>query len=293
MDRITFIITIIVVVVISTVQSSSPSPPSDFRPLETLIRSGAMKALISQRTGVIADVPLPDNYTGVTASVVRLRTRRFSELGTTAGALFVFPPGITPYPYPPRIAIVFFNLGPDLSPLYFDVPGFSLIAPVIGFSAYDAAANFSDPAVESLQFTSSSSILVQIPHRLHWASAAKCVKFIGREGLVQFSNLTGDLGCEALGGGKFTVVVPEAKKEETAVVIRKVIVAVAGAMAAVLMVVICVTSYKMVRSNRMGKMEGEAENGLAFDTMWIGRSKMPSAAMVRTQPAIEHGFVAP
>ncbi|CAN1822575.1 hypothetical protein LINPERHAP1_LOCUS30020 [Linum perenne] len=58
--------------------------------------------------------------------------------------------------------------------------------------------------VESLQFTSSSSILVQIPHRLHWASAAKCVKFIGGQGLVQFSNLTGDLGCEALGGGKFT-----------------------------------------------------------------------------------------
>ncbi|CAN1132832.1 Preprotein translocase subunit SECE1 [Linum perenne] len=50
-------------------------------------------------------------------------------------------------------------------------------------------------------------------------------------GLVQFSNLTGYLGCEAVGGGKFTVVVPT-RREETLLVISKVIVAVAGAMGA-------------------------------------------------------------
>ncbi|CAN1787425.1 Preprotein translocase subunit SECE1 [Linum perenne] len=50
-------------------------------------------------------------------------------------------------------------------------------------------------------------------------------------GLVQFSNLTGYLGCEAVGGGKFMVVVPT-RREETLLVISKVIVAVAGAMGA-------------------------------------------------------------
>ncbi|CAN0825156.1 hypothetical protein LINGRAHAP2_LOCUS324 [Linum grandiflorum] len=301
-DHVTLILLVILTVhVIPPVQaSSSSSPPSDFKPLEALIRSGAMTALISQRTGVLADVPLPSNYSTVSASVIRLRTRRFHDLGTDASSLFVFPPGIIPYPFPPRIAIVFFNLGPELSPLYFRVPGYSIIAPVIGFSAYDAGANFSDPAVESLQFTFSSaavgSILARVPRQSPAAIGAegemKCVKFIGGQGLVQLTNVTGDSICETEGSGRFTVVVPvrEETEEEKAEVIRKVIVAAAGAMGAICLLVICVTSYKMVRSHRIEKMVGEAENGLAFDTTWIGRSKMPSASMVRTQPTLEHGY---
>ncbi|KAJ0111233.1 hypothetical protein Patl1_00545 [Pistacia atlantica] len=47
---------------------------------------------------------------------------------------------------------------------------------------------------------------------------------------------------------------------------------------------------RVVKKRKMKKMEGEADKGVALDTTWIGRSKMPSASMVRTQPALEQEY---
>jgi hypothetical protein len=38
-------------------------------------------------------------------------------------------------------------------------------------------------------------------------------------------------------------------------------------------------------------MEAESENGVALDTTSIGRSKIPSSSMVRTQPTLEQDYV--
>ena len=41
----------------------------------------------------------------------------------------------------------------------------------------------------------------------------------------------------------------------------------------------------------MDDMEKVSERGESFDTVWIGKSKLPSASMVRTQPVLENSYL--
>jgi hypothetical protein len=65
----------------------------------------------------------------------------------------------------------------------------------------------------------------------------------------------------------------------------------AAILALVLLGLIGFTTFKLVRSERFREMEAESENGVALDTTSIGRSKIPSSSMVRTQPTLEQDYV--
>ncbi|KAJ9188265.1 hypothetical protein P3X46_003637 [Hevea brasiliensis] len=260
--------------------------------LEASIHNYAMEALVKRRTGTLLNVSLPANFSGIQASVVRLRSSSLWEKGVNFTSFYI-PPRVIPFPFGRRVAIVYHNLG-NWSSYYYEVPNYSLVAPVIGFVAYDAS-NLSALGNETLKFSAlGSPIVVSFPNTGIGAlkngnAELKCVKF-NDGGLVQFRNLT-EGRCLTQGDGHFSIAIPSSESKKKKSWAWRVIGFAAGFIGLVLVVVIMITAYKLVRSKKIREMEGESEKGVAFDTKWIGRSKMPSASMVRTQPALEHGDI--
>ncbi|KDP28532.1 hypothetical protein JCGZ_14303 [Jatropha curcas] len=200
---------------------------------------------------------------------------------------------VLPFPFVKRLAIVYQNLG-NLSSHYYKVAGYSLVAPVAGFAAYDAT-NLTTLGDEKLKFNvMGGDIVVNFGNigelKFGNEEEMKCVKF-GDGGLVQFRNLMEGYRCLAQGDGHFSIAVPSKEDKEKK---RKALWAIrfaTGFVGLVLVIVILVTTYKLVRSKRVRQMEGESDNGVTIDVHWIGSSKMPSASMVRTQPVLEHDDV--
>ncbi|CAK7348777.1 unnamed protein product [Dovyalis caffra] len=259
--------------------------------LDELIHQYAMKAQAKKRTGTSLKVSLPANFSGMEVSVVRLRSGRLWERGANFSSFYI-PPRVIPFPFVKRLSIVYQNLG-NWSTRYYRVPGYSLVAPVVGLMAYDAS-NLSASGNEALKFSVlGDPILINFPNLMTKGNleTLKCVK-LGPDGLVHFRNLTKENTCITQGDGHFSVAVqnPEVAKNNR-VWIWWVVGFAAGLFAVVLLGVIGYTTFKLVRSKRFREMEAESESGVVLDTTSIGRSKMPSAPMVRTQPTLEQDYV--
>ncbi|KAG5526311.1 hypothetical protein RHGRI_032556 [Rhododendron griersonianum] len=48
---------------------------------------------------------------------------------------------------------------------------------------------------------------------------------------------------------------------------------------------------KVVTAKKIHEMEREAEKSVDLETIWIGTSKMPTAAVTRTHPAFENASI--
>jgi hypothetical protein len=173
------------------------------------------------------------------------------------------------------------------------VPDYSLVAPVVGFMAYDAS-NLSALGNEALKFSIlGGPILISFPNLeiKGKLETLKCVK-LGPDGFVQFRNITKGNTCITQGDGHFSLAVQNPEVEKNIRVWKWYVVGFgAGFFALVLSGVIGYTTFKLVRSKKLRGMEAESENGVALDATSVGRSKMPSASMVRTQPTLEQDYV--
>ncbi|KAI9181637.1 hypothetical protein LWI28_016994 [Acer negundo] len=280
----------------SMAKSQNSSNTYDPELLQALFRSYANETLSRHHTGNLYNISLPANFTTVQVSVVRLRSGRFWSVGANF-SYFQIPKGVIPMPYAKRIAIVFDNLG-NLSSYYYKVPNHSLVAPVVGFNGYDAS-NLSALNNEKLIFNvTGNPILISFPQislEDHKNMTPICVKF-GDGGSVEFSNMTQPNVCVTQGAGHFSVVVPSPppppKKEEKQNWKRWVVGFVGSFLGLILLIVVGVIVFMVLRRKKIKEMESESEKGVAFDTFWIGRSRMPSATMIRTQPALEDDYVA-
>ncbi|KAJ6955463.1 hypothetical protein NC652_006779 [Populus alba x Populus x berolinensis] len=162
--------------------------------LDALIHKHAMNAQAKKRTGTSLKVSLPANLSGIEVSVVRLRSGNFWERGVNFSSFYI-PPRVLPFPFVKRLSIVYQNLG-NWSTRYYSVPDYSLVAPVVGFVAYDAS--------------NLSALGNEIKGKL---GKLKCVK-LGPDGFVQFRNITKENTCITQGDGHFSVAVqnPEVEK---------------------------------------------------------------------------------
>ncbi|XP_021887817.1 uncharacterized protein LOC110807102 [Carica papaya] len=269
---------------------SYPDPKS----LDALIRTYANKRGSKDRTGSVHKVSLPVNFSGMEASVVRLRTSTFWERGANFSP-FAIPPRIITRPFAKRIAIVFENLG-NWSSSYYQVPGHSLVSPVIGFHVYDAS-NSTSLGAKNLNFSFMiHPVLISFPHRdQNLASAPKCVRF-GDGSSVKFSNMTRLNQCSTHSQGHFAVVVVDqslqpAKNRAEKLLKWWVLGFVIGFVVLGLLISIGVVVFKIVRMRKIRDMERESEKSVAVETIWINTNKMPAASMTRTQPALEHSYV--
>lgn len=257
--------------------------------LDDFTRDYAYKSLEKARTGTLYNISLPSNFSGIEVSIVRLRSGTFWARGANFSS-FEIPPRIIPMPFVKRLSIIYDNLG-NWSTSYFQVPGYSLVTPIIGFLLYDAS-NFTSTGSHKLALSvGNDTIAIRVPP-IRMAenknATLKCVKFSANQS-VELTDMTMPNLCFTKDQGHFSVAVavpvPMNKKER----IWKwwVVGFVGGFLGLILVGLIVMMVYKVVRAKKLGEMERESEHGVVFDSIWIGRSKLPRASMIRTLPSLE------
>lgn len=257
--------------------------------LDALIRDNAFEAIARQRmTGSWSNVSLPANFSGIEASVVRLRSGSLWFSGISFGSLFI-PPGVAPFPFTKRMIMVYYNLR-NWSHLYYEVPGYDLVAPVVSFSYYNASdlRAFSNErlrvsAMGDPLFVRFPRVVTKDEHSL------KCVK-LGPGGWFQFRNMTKNNVCMTRGDGHFAIVAPSPNIKRRRNMWKWWVAGIAGLLALVLLSVILYTIYMLVWGVIVRKLKAESENGVALETTWVKTSRMPSASTIRTQPTIEQDY---
>ncbi|OVA01892.1 Protein of unknown function DUF1191 [Macleaya cordata] len=267
--------------------------------LDALIQNYAFKALLDHNphTGALYNAALPANLSGVEVSVVRLKSGSLWIRGANL-SVFRIPPRVLTIPYEKRLAIVYQNLG-NLSSQYYNVPGYSMVTPVVGFMAYNASNLDTINGITKLNLSVTGdpiSIHFPLPEE-STNSSLQCVRF-NAGGSMDFSEMKLPNVCLTRDQGHFSVVVRSATpkgvlKGKDRLWMFLVIGFVLGIVGLILVGLVGFVVVKIVKMKRIGEMEREADEGEAFETIWVGSSRMPSAKIIRTTPMIENSEAAP
>ncbi|CAA2976602.1 uncharacterized protein LOC111398605 [Olea europaea subsp. europaea] len=294
-----------------TAQSNSTG---DARALDALLQDYAYQAFLSPRTGVVYDGFVPSNLTGIMISGMRLRSGSLRTHGVSMYKEFEIPMGVLEQPYVERLVLVYQNLG-NWSIVYYPLPGYIYLAPVLGLLAYDA----SDLMAKNLPVldihASGQPILIKFSDikSLPEGPVPKCVSFY-LNGTVIFSNVSQDKTCTTFQQGHFSIVVEStapaptpvspvppglgggpkqgpapsghSKKNNSKVWIT--IGSVLGGSALLIMLGLLVLwACKYKKTKEMQHMERAAEVGESLEMTRVGSTKAPAATGTRTQPTLE------
>lgn len=285
------------------------------RDLDMILQNYAFRAFVtpdvSLRTGVSYDGNVPGNLTGVRVSGLRLRSGSLFNRGVRMYKEFSIPIGVIELPYVERVVFVYQNLG-NLSTLYYSLPGYTFLAPVLGLLVYDgfdlSAENL--PELDILAAGGPISIdFEQVRQRMPGNSTPMCV-WIDLNGLVNFTNLLSGNRCLTFKQGHFSIVVnstshsfpvspspsplppvvfkPSHKNggidSSVWVIVGSVV---GGCLLLVLLAFLVLWIRGFKRRKQIHKMEKVAENGEPFHMTTIGGMKAPAAMVTRTQPTLE------
>ncbi|MED6217977.1 hypothetical protein PIB30_022733 [Stylosanthes scabra] len=243
----------------------------------------------SIKTGIIYNISIPPNMTGMEVSVVRLRAFSIWFRGLNHSFL-ILPPTIVAQPSMKRIAILYENLG-KWSNLYFNISNYTMIAPIVGFTAYSSSDKELLDCEKIKIGTQGGNISIWFRNvSSHPKNVTPLCVRVGDNGMVEFSNMTKPYLCEAQSQGHYTLVIPTSSssaKESSKLwwVLGFVIGFVVLALLALILVAI-----KIIKRRKIKEMEKVSEVEEAFDTFWIGDTKLPSATMIRTQPSLENEY---
>ncbi|GMI99000.1 hypothetical protein like AT4G23720 [Hibiscus trionum] len=294
-DTTRFIIFIVFSSLLSSIAAGSGS--YDPKALDPLFRYYANRTLANHhRTGTSRRVSLPSKFSGMEVYVNRLRSGSLWGRGVDSKYVKI-PPSVTTLPYVKRLAIVYDNLG-NWSTKYYQLPGYSLVSPVIGFEVY----NYTD--VTTLMDANLTMIVTGEPISIRFpyletkernVTKLKCVGF-RHNGSVEFKNMTHRDVCVTEKAGHFCVVIPtptSSTPEKKGRVWNWWVIGFAiGAVGVAVAVSVAVAVVKWWGERKIKHMEKESDSSVALDTFWVrGDHKMPSASMIRTQPALEHDYV--
>ncbi|RDX97234.1 hypothetical protein CR513_20011, partial [Mucuna pruriens] len=258
--------------------------------LNSLVQDFAFRSLVKHRpqTGALYDALLPRNLSGMDVSVVRLRSRRLWNKGANF-SYFRIPPRTMSVPHVRRLAIVYQNLG-NWSSLYYTLPGYSFISSVVGFMVFDAS-NVTDTSLRNLTLnTMGQPISIQFPNisfmgRGSINSRVRCVAF-NANGTFHITEMSSPGVCYSRDQGHFSVVLPLENKLGTWYLwVIGFVVGIFG-----LMIVGYAgfsSSMRLLKTKRIQAMEKQANEDQVLESRWVGNSKMPSAAVTRTQPVLE------
>ncbi|KAL2517239.1 Protein of unknown function (DUF1191) [Abeliophyllum distichum] len=260
--------------------------------LAAILHDHAFKALIHERphTGALHNASLPANLAGIQVSAVGLRSKTLWRKGANFSG-FRIPPKSLPVPYVKRILIVYHNLG-NRSSSYYNLSGYSLISPVVGFMVYDAShlssinKNFSKLELNTM----GKSISVEF----HTSTLARgtqerviCAAF-NAYGNVFLSEMNLPNICYSKTQGHFSIVIPNNnKKNKQKVRVLWVTGFLFGFLGLILVGLAATMVVKSVAEKRTQEMEKEADDGEFIETYWIDSSKMPRASVTRTNPVLE------
>ncbi|XP_007051645.2 PREDICTED: uncharacterized protein LOC18614035 [Theobroma cacao] len=288
-DRSWLIIFIVFSSLLSSIAGGSDS--HDPEALDALFHFYANQTLAKHRTGILYKIPLPSNFSGMEVSVIRLRSGSLWARGSNSSFIMI-PPRVRAFPHVKRLAIVYENLG-EWSSKYYQIPGYTLVSPVVGFNVYDSsnATTLSDRKVTLS--TTSDPVSIHFPYieaEDKNVTELKCVKF-GAGGSVKFQNMTARNVCVTGKAGHFSVVIPSMPEKKVRIWKWWVIGFVSATAGLVLLILVAVIIFILLRRMKIKTMEKESDNAETLDTFWVRGDKMPSASMTRTQPVLEHDYV--
>ncbi|KAI3986509.1 hypothetical protein MKX01_029939 [Papaver californicum] len=281
---------------------SSESPSTSARSLDRLLQDYAYRAFINPKTGLPYDGDVPSNLTGIKVSALRLRSGSLYKRGVDKYNEFEIPVGVLEKPYAERLVLVYQNLG-NWSLSYYQLPGYTFLAPVLGLLAYDAF-NLSATNLPELNLTASDKpilIKFQDVSSVPIGSTSQCVSF-DLQGSPLFSNVVSENVCSTITLGHFSIVIASVapsppkpsggggKKNNSKV--WKIVGSVIGGVA--LLVLLCFLISCIHRYNQRKKiqqMETAAEVGEALHMTSIRDTRAPTAMGTRTQPVLEHEYV--
>ncbi|EOY04383.1 hypothetical protein QUC31_017298 [Theobroma cacao] len=269
------------------------------RALDALLQDYAFRAFVVRpKTGIPYDGVVPSNLSGINITAMRLRSGSLRSKGVKMYKEFEIPIGVVEQPYVERLVLVYQNLG-DWSKLYYPLPNYSYLAPVLGLLAYNAS-NLSATNLPELDFRAFGD-----PIKIKFSdvqstpdgSVPMCVWF-DLHGSVNFSNVTSGNECSTIQQGHFSIVTGsispsgggEEKKSHRKVGI--IVGSVLGGLALlVLLAVLVLWARKCKQTKEMQEMEKAAEVGEALHMTSVGDTKAPSATVTRTQPTLESEYV--
>ncbi|EPS58882.1 hypothetical protein M569_15928 [Genlisea aurea] len=277
--------------------------------LDSLLQEYAFGAFVRPRTGVVYNATLPVNLTGIEVAALRLRSGSLLRRGVSRYNEFQIPAGVVVQPYVVRLVLVYQNLG-NFSPDYYPVPGYSLLTPVLGLLAYDAA-NLSATNLSELDIRASGEpISIRFPNVVSGriTPKPKCLYF-GLDGSLGFDNVVNGSTCLTNFQGHFSIAVESSispvpapspspatpagggggggggdRKREW-IIIGSVIGGLL-VLSASLLAAGCIR--KCLTRKRMRRMEEAAESGVALPMATVANTRAPVATGTRTRPSLEN-----
>ncbi|KAK6163887.1 hypothetical protein DH2020_000751 [Rehmannia glutinosa] len=286
------------------------------RELDSLLQDYAFRALfVRPRTGIVYDGNVPSNLTGIEVAALRLRSGSLRRRGFVDYKGFDIPVGLIEQPYVERLVLVYHNLG-NWSSLYYPLPGYTFLAPVLGLLAYDAtdlsATNLSELDIRA----SGDPVSIRFPNveTGRDGPSPMCVYF-GLDGSVGFDNVVRENTCLTTNQGHFSIVVQSLVAPSPAPSggggggggttgigggggkgRSKRVWIIAGSViggAALLIVLVIVFGYvkKCRHRKKIRRMEEAAESGVPLPMTRVGYTKAPVATETRTRPVLENEFV--
>ncbi|GER35466.1 hypothetical protein STAS_11732 [Striga asiatica] len=285
------------------------------RELDSLLQDYAFRAFHRPRTGIVYDGAVPANLTGVSVAALRLRSGSLRRKGFSGFREFEIPTGVVERPYVERLVLVYHNLG-NWSSLYYPLPGYTFLAPVLGLLAYDAA-NLSavDPTELDIR-AAGDPISIGFPGLGPGPNnqMPMCVYF-GSDGTVVFDHLANST-CLATSQGHFSVVVQSAlapgpapatapaagggggggggaegredNRRRMWIIVGSVV---GGALLMVALGLLLGYVGKCRRRTKIRRMEEASELGVPLPMAMVGPTKAPVATETRTRPVLENEFV--
>lgn len=291
-------------------RNSSRSPA---RSLDAILQDYAYQAFVRPRTGIAYNGVVPSNLTGIRVSAMRLRSGSLRTRGVAMYREFRIPVGVIEQPYVERLVLVYQNLG-NWSVVYYPLPDYVYLAPVLGLLAYDAS-NLSARNLPELDITASRmpiSIQFLNVNSVPDGTVVRCVWF-DLNGRVNFSDVVSGNLCSTFEQGHFSIVaestasapspappggapneipVPRRGRRSNNSTVWIIVGSVVGGLLLLVLLGLLipwVQRYK--KRKKMQQMERASEAGEALHMTSVGTTKAPSAMVTRTQPTLETEYV--
>ncbi|EOA17032.1 hypothetical protein CARUB_v10005264mg [Capsella rubella] len=268
--------------------------------LSQSLENFALKTLTTRHhTGALYRAILPENLSGIEVYVVRLTGKSLWNSGAKFSNVLI-PARSVSVPPARRVAIVYQNLG-NWSNHWYTVPGYRLIASVLGFKVLDVS---DQDNVKELSLRIKNPVEVSfrdLPKDTNekMLSKVRCVSFKAQtkdEEATHISRMVLPGVCYGSSHGDYSVVEPlenNKKKVESwwtwwwLWIVGFVL----GFGVLLFLGLVCTMGIRVSRTKKIQvMMERHAVDGEVFESRWVGGSKMPSATVTRTQPEPESGF---
>ncbi|XP_048324305.2 uncharacterized protein LOC107411581 [Ziziphus jujuba] len=278
------------------------------RSLDALLQDYAFRTFVRPRTGIPYNAEVPHNLTGIKVSAMRLRSGSLRTKGVQSYNEFQIPIGVVEQPFVKRLVLVYHNLG-NWSSLFYPLPGYSYLAPVLGLLAYDAS-NLSAINLPELDLRASEKpILVKfsdVKPTLDGFSP-KCVYF-DLHGSVEFDNVLPGNACSMIQQGHFSIVtesvspspapsaesLPHSRVDRGKVKSRvwKIVWPLfVGLILLIVLGFVIVRVRGCKRGRKIQQMESVMDGSEALQMTPIGNTKAPLATGTRTRPVLENHYM--